>query len=179
MFPKWFPKTVVAISGNSVFDWTSENGYTEYKVTKDIIKAFLNNFGISYFRVSDKTWVNISYIKLVTRKDNWFHLYFYNDFTLHFDCNYLDETEIDCVVRIFDHQCNMFIDLDASYETDGKDGWVAYVEDIQLENIFGYTYVNLKIHDNKPVYVNRYTLGDFLHCLKSGNVWRNDTEFLK
>ena len=179
MFPKWFPKVVVAISGDSVIGWTSEKGYTEYKTSKEMIKKFLNNFGISYLRVSDRTWVNLSYIKLVTRKNNWINLYFYNDFTLHFDCNYLDEIEIDCALRTFDHECNMFIDLDASYETDGKDGWVAYVENIELEDIFGYTYVNLKICDNKPVYVNRYTLGDFLKSLKVGSVWRNDMEFLK
>lgn len=179
MFPKWFPKVVVAISGDSVIGWTSEKGYTEYKTSKEMIKKFLNNFGISYLRVSDRTWVNLSYIKLVTRKNNWINIYFYNDFTLHFDCEYLDEIEIDCAVRTFDRQCNMFIDLDASYETDGKDGWVAYVETIELEDIFGYTYVNLKICDNKPVYVNRYTLGDFLHSLKVGSIWRNDTEFLK
>ena len=179
MFPKWFPKTVVAISGNSVFGWTSENGYTEYKVSKDIIKKFLNNFGIGYFRVSDKTWVNISYVKLVTKKDNWLHMYFYNYFTLHFDCKYLDDLEVNRCLHIFDKECSMFIDLDGSYETDGKDGWVAYVESIELENIFEYTYVNLKIHDDKPVYVNRYTLGDFIHNIKCGNIWRNDKEFLK
>lgn len=179
MFPKWFPKTVVAISGNIVIGWTSEKGYTEYKTSKELIKKFLNSFGISYLRVSDRTWVNLSYIKLVTRKDNYLHLYFYNEFIIHLDCNYLDETEVKFLINTFDHQCSMFIDLDASYETDGKDGWVAYVESIELENIFGYTYVNLKICDNKPVYVNRYTFGDFLHALRNASVWRNDTEFLK
>ena len=101
MFPKWFPKVVVAISGDSVIGWTSERGYTEYKISKEMIKKFLNNFGISYLRVSNRTWVNLSYVKLVAQKDNYLHLYFYNDFVIHLDCNYLDETETEFLINTF------------------------------------------------------------------------------
>ena len=167
MFPKWFPKPIVAVTNDSVIMWTSENGYTEYKkIKKFYIRRFLDNFGISYLRVCDSLWISLSYVKLAIKKNNWLHIHFYNGFTIHLDLVKMYDLQMNTTIRSL-ISYNLYFDNDAAYEIDSFDGTHRVeMSDIELVNIEEYPYVEFNTAER--VIMNKMTLSDFFKNIKTG-----------